>query len=78
MDVVQACLSTINVTTVDVVPMLVTPVSVLVRSDKAYRVDPVEVVQACFKTRIVLKFSSGNCRSYAMLLDSCFSDEKIR
>ena len=33
-----------------------------------------EVVQACFKTRNVLKFSFDSCRC-VMLIDSCFSGE---
>ena len=37
-----------------------------------------EVVQSCFETRNVLKFSFDNCRGCAMLVNSCFSAGKIR
>ena len=58
-DVVQAWLSTINVLKPDFhncgcYAMLVTPVSVLVRSGKTYCVIHVKIVQACFRTRYVL------------------------
>ena len=39
---------------------------------------PVEVVQLCFGTRNVLKFSFDNCRGYAIPVNSCFSAGKIR
>ena len=37
-----------------------------------------DVMEACFETRNVLKFSFDNCRGSAMLMDSCFSAGKIR
>ena len=37
-----------------------------------------DVMEACFGTRNVLKFSFDNCRGSAMLMDSCFSAGKIR
>ena len=71
MDVVQVCF------TVEVGPCLWTPVSVLGRSHEV-TVTVVEVLQASFLTRNILKPNFHNCRGGAMLVDSRFSAGEFR
>ena len=64
-------------TTVEAVGCLWTTVSVLGRSDKV-TFSAVEVVQACFSTRNVIKPNFHDCRVCAMLADACISAGNIR